>query len=86
MFKRRLTELQQRQLAMRLRNIEIRTELRAELQHLQRPLGWLGLAGSAASVALLLGALRKPGRLLRALGLARLGLRVLRLLKSAFSA
>jgi len=71
---------------MRLRNIELRTEMRVELQQLQRPLGWLGLAGSAASVALLLGALRRPGRLLRALGLARLGLRVLSLLKRAFSA
>lgn len=86
MFKDRLQELQQRQLAMRLRNIEIRGELRAELQNLQRPLGWLGLAGSVASVALLLGSLRRPGRLLRAVGLARLGLRVMRLLKSAFSA
>ena len=86
MFKHRLNELQQRQLAMRLRNIELRAELRADAQRLQRPLGWLGLAGGATSVILLLSSLRKPGRLLRVLGFARLGMRIARLAKNYFSA
>jgi hypothetical protein len=84
---RRLAELQQRQLELRLRNLELRAALRDDLSSLARPATWLGAAGAAASVAVLTAALRgNPGRLLRALGMARLGLRIARLLKRSLSA
>ncbi|MET0518651.1 MAG: hypothetical protein ABW005_07430 [Burkholderiaceae bacterium] len=82
MFGRRLTELRQRQLALRLRNIELRAELHAEAQHLAKPLAWLGVAGAAAGTGVLLAMLRKPGRWLRLLGAAKMGLRLSRLWKS----
>lgn len=82
MFSQRQTELRQRQLALRLRNIELRAELRAGALELVKPIGWLGLAGSAASAAVVVAGLRKPGRLLKLLGLAKLGLRLARLFRS----
>jgi hypothetical protein len=84
---RRQAELQQRQLELRLRNLELRAELRDGVRNLARPAAWLGAAGAAAGVAMLTAALRgERGRLLRALGLARLGLRIARLLKNSLSA
>ena len=85
MFARRMAELQQRQLALRLRNLEVRAELRAEARQVARPLGWLSAAGGVAATTLLVASLRRPGRLLRVMGLAKLGLRLVRLFKS-FSA
>jgi hypothetical protein len=82
MFDRRMTELRQRQLALRLRNIELRGELRAEARRLAKPLGWLGVASAAAGTGVLLAMLRKPGRWLRLVGAARFGLRISSFLKS----
>ncbi|MDN3922581.1 hypothetical protein [Roseateles violae] len=79
---RRQAELQQRQLALRLRNLELRAGLRSDLRRLARPLGWFGAAGAGAGIAVLLAGARRPGSLLRALGIARLGLRIARLLRS----
>jgi hypothetical protein len=82
MFARRRAELQQRQLELRLRNIELRAELHAGAQSLARPMAWLGIAGIVAALA---AGAYKPGRVLRAVGLLKMGLRLARLLKS-FSA
>ncbi|MEJ6007587.1 hypothetical protein WG899_18725 [Paucibacter sp. AS339] len=79
MFSRELTELKQRQLALKLRNIELRAELRSELGALARPAGWMGLAGGAAGLVLLLAGLRRPGRLSKMLGWTQLVLRLIRL-------
>ena len=79
MFARRQAELKQRQLALRLRNIELRAALRAEVQGMARPAAWLGVGGAAALAAL---ALRRPGRLLQVVGLMKAGLRLARLFRS----
>lgn len=86
MFTQRLNELKLRQLELQLRNLELRGELRAEARAVSRPASWLGLLGSAAGAAVLLGGLRKSGRLLRFVGLAQLGLRLARLWRGFFSA
>ena len=78
MFARRQAELKQRQLALRLRNLELRGQMQADAQQLLRPLGWLSLAGGA----LLFAGLRRPGRVAQALGLVKLGLRLARLLRN----
>lgn len=86
MFKQELAELKQRELALRLRNIELRGEIRREAQVFRQPLGWWGLAGGAAGAGLLLRGLKKgpgaaSGRLARWLGFAQLGLRLAGLLR-----
>jgi hypothetical protein len=82
MFARRMAELQQRQLELRLRNLELRAELWTEARQLGRPLGWIRAAGGVAVATLLLASLRRPGRLLRMIDLAKLGMRVARLFRS----
>lgn len=79
MFARQLNELKQRQLALRLRNIELRAELQTEARRLLRPAHWFGLAGGAAG--LLLSGLRLPRRLAQIVGWAKLGLRLARLFR-----
>ncbi|MFY7865850.1 hypothetical protein [Roseateles sp.] len=74
-----MTELKQRQLALKLRNTELRGELRADFGALSRPTGWLGLAGGAAGLVLLLTSLRRPERVSRLLGWTQLALRLIRL-------
>ncbi|MCV2352440.1 hypothetical protein [Paucibacter sp. Y2R2-4] len=83
MFSRELAELKQRQLALKLRNIELRSEMQAELSSLARPAGWLGLAGGIAGLVLLLTSMRRPDRASRLLGLTQLALRVMRLFTRA---
>jgi hypothetical protein len=82
MFERRLNELKQRQLEIRLRNMELRAALRSESRTLTRPVGWLSLAASALGVAGLVAGLRKR-RGLRLLAWSRLGLRLARIWFSA---
>lgn len=79
MFTRELLELKQRQLALRLRNIELRAAIRADAQNVARPATWLGAAGGLAGAALLAGGLRRPGLVGKLLGFAQLGLRLARL-------
>ncbi|RQO55566.1 hypothetical protein DBR47_20130 [Paucibacter sp. KBW04] len=87
MFKQELAELKQRELALRLRNIELRGEIRREAQVFRQPLGWWGLAGGAAGASFLLRGLKQKGagaessRLARWLGFAQLGLRLANLLR-----
>jgi hypothetical protein len=86
MFSRELAELKQRQLALKLRNIELRSEMQAELSSLARPAGWLGLAGGVAGLLVLLTSVRRPDRadrVSRLLGLTQLALRVMRLFTRA---
>lgn len=85
MFSRELLELKQRQLALRLRNIELRAEIRADLKSLSRPAAWFGVAGGVAGATILAADLRRPGFVSKLLGFAQLGLRLARLL-SAFRA
>ena len=80
MFTRELNQLKQRQLALRLRNIELRSALRAEAAQLARPMGWFGAAGGLAGAALLLAGLRRPGMVGKLLVFTQLGLRLGRLL------
>lgn len=82
MFKQRLDELKQRQLEIRLRDMELRAELRAETGRLVRPihgLAWLG--GALGALGLVAGLRRRRG----VLTWVRLGLRLLRLRFSASS-
>ena len=82
MFNRELNELKQRQLALRLRNIELRSELRADVQRLQQPANWLGAAGAAvgaAGLGVLFTGRRPKNRWGMALNLLKLGLRIARL-------
>ena len=82
MFDRELNQLKQRQLALRLRNIELRSELRADLQGLRQPASWLGAAGAvigAAGVGAFLNRQSQPSRLGSALNLLKLALRITRL-------
>ena len=82
MFSRELAELKQRQLALKLRNIELRSALQAELSSLARPAGRLGLAGGAAGLLLMMSRFRRQDgaqRLSKLLGLTQLVLRVMRL-------
>ena len=86
MFKQELAELKQRELALRLRNIELRGAIRREGQVFRQPLGWWGLAGGAAGASLLLRGLKnrsggESSRLARWLGFAQLGLRLATLLR-----
>lgn len=87
MFKQELAELKQRELALRLRNLELRGEIRREAQIFRQPLGWWGMAGGAAGASLLLRGLKRQGagaassRLSRWLGFAQLGLRLATLLR-----
>ena len=83
MFTHQLDRLKARQLALRLRNLELRVELHEQAQHLLKPgFGGLGIwLKGAAGITLLLTAWRGPGRLTRLLGLARLALRLLRLVR-----
>ncbi|MCV2360472.1 hypothetical protein LNV08_15970 [Paucibacter sp. TC2R-5] len=80
MFTRELVELRQRQLALRLRNIELRAEMRAEAQALLKPVGWFGAAGGLAGAAVMAAGLRRPGFFSKVLGFTSLGLRLARLL------
>lgn len=80
MFTRELTELRQRQLALRLRNIELRSEMRAEAQTVLRPMTWLSAAGGLAGAAVLAAGLGRAGFVSKALGFASLGLKLARLL------
>ena len=82
MFDRELNQLKQRQLALRLRNIELRTELRVDVQRLRQPASWLGAAGAAvgaAGVGAFLNRQSQPRRLGTALNLLKLALRIARL-------
>ena len=84
MFKQRLNELRQRQLEIRLRDMELRAELRAETGRLIRPItgmAWLG--GALGAVGLVAGLRMGRGR--GVLSWVRLGLRLLRLRFSASS-
>ena len=83
MFTHQLDRLKARQLALRLRNLELRAELHEQAQHLLKPgFGGLGIwLKGAAGITLLLTAWRGPGRLTRQLGLAKLALRLLRLVR-----
>ncbi len=84
MFRQRLSELKQRQLEIRLRDMELRAELRAQTSRLTRPisgLAWLG--GALGAMGLVAGLRRKRGRGL--LTWVRLGLRLLRLRVNAAS-
>ncbi len=80
MFTRELTELRQRQLALRLRSIELRAEMHAEAQALLKPMGWFGAAGGLAGAAVMAAGFRRPGLVSKLLGFASLGLRLARLL------
>ncbi|MBT9494561.1 MAG: hypothetical protein IV107_19920 [Paucibacter sp.] len=80
MFTRELNELKQRQLALRLRNIELRAALRGDASNLARPMGWFGAAGGMAGAALLLAGARRPGMVGKFLVFTQLGLRLGRLL------
>ncbi|MCV2369849.1 hypothetical protein [Roseateles oligotrophus] len=82
MFTRELVELQQRQLALRLRNIELRAEMHSEAQALLKPMGWVGAAGGLAGALLMVTGLRRPGFVGRVLSFAALGLRLARLMSS----
>ena len=82
MFNRELNELKQRQLALRLRNIELRSELRADLQRLQQPANWLGAAGAAmgaAGLGVLFTGRRPQNRWGLSLNLLKLALRIARM-------
>jgi hypothetical protein len=82
MFDRELNQLKQRQLALRLRNIELRTELRVDVQRLRQPASWLGAAGAAVGAAgmeAFLNRQSQPGRWGSALNLLKLALRIARL-------
>ncbi|MEL4179368.1 hypothetical protein [Roseateles sp. PN1] len=83
MFQQELNDLKLRHLALRLRSIELRAEMRKEAQTLTQPLGWWGLAGGAAGAAMLLkGRARRPG-LARILSFVQLALRVANLFRQA---
>ncbi len=78
MFARRLNELKQRQLEIRLRDMELRAELRAEAGRMARPIKGLAWLGGALGAATLVAGLRRTrGRGL--LTWVRLGLRLVRL-------
>lgn len=82
MFDRELNQLKQRQLALRLRNIELRAELRVDVQRLRQPASWIGAAGAAigaAGVGAFLNRQSQPGRWGSALNLLKLALRIARL-------
>ena len=79
MFTRELYELRQRQLALRLRNIELRAAIRSDAQSLSRPATWLGAAGGMAGAVVLASGLRRPGLVSKLLSLTALGLRLARL-------
>ena len=84
MFGQRLNELRQRQLEIRLRNAELRAELRTETDQLLRPFAWLqGWAGIVGAAGMLAGMRRSKG--LRMFAWAKLGLRLVRLWFSASS-
>ncbi|MCV2356972.1 hypothetical protein LNV09_22750 [Paucibacter sp. B2R-40] len=80
MFTRELVELKQRQLALRLRNIELRSEMRAEAQAMLKPVSWFGAAGGLAGAVVMATGLRRAGFVSKVLGFASLGLRLARLL------
>jgi hypothetical protein len=81
-FQQQQNELKQKQLALRLRNLELRAEFHANTQELTRPLAVAGLGVSGAAAALLLFvAWRRPGRLTQGLGLAKLALRLVRVVR-----
>ncbi|WP_310386845.1 hypothetical protein [Roseateles sp.] len=82
MFSRELNQLKQRQLALRLRNIELRSALRTEAAQLARPMGWVGAAGGLAGALILAAGLKRPGFLGRLLVFTQLGLRLGRLLSA----
>lgn len=82
MFTRELNQLKQRQLALRLRNIELRSTLHAEARSLSRPMGLFGAAGGVAGAVMLLAGLRRPGLISKLLGVTTLGLRLARLLSA----
>ncbi|MDC8785370.1 hypothetical protein [Roseateles koreensis] len=84
MFKQELQNLRQQQLALRLRNIELREQIRTELAGLSQPLGWWGLAGGAVGAALLMRNMRSQGLgSPRWLAFVQLALRVVNLVRQA---
>jgi hypothetical protein len=82
MFSRELNELKQRQLALRLRNIELRADIHAEARALAKPMGWFGAAGGVAGAVMMAAGLRRPGLVSKLLGFTTLGLRLARLLSA----
>lgn len=80
MFTHELNQLKQRQLALRLRNIELRSNLHVEARALVKPMGWLSAAGGVAGAVMLVAGLRRPGLVSKLLGFTALGLRLTRML------
>ena len=83
MFARRLAELKARELALKLRSVELRGEFREELQdykeHAAQRLQWIGMAGGTLGLVGLLLRLRGDGRAREWMVWLMLGLRARRL-------
>ena len=83
MFARRLAELKARELELKLRSLELRGELREQLQdykaHAIESLQWVGLAGGTLGLMGLLLRLRHGARARQVLVWLMLGLRLRRL-------